>query len=355
MLPFLSVLVFSSCQKEEESIKPKMKDLTESIYASVVVQPYDLYEASANAQGLISNLLIEEGDDVTQGQVLAEITSVKADVGLNNAQLNLELAKEKLKGNASALKDLELQKQAIEKEVKVDSANYFRQKALWNKNIGSKAELEQRELKYDLSQKKLASIAQQYRVLQDELSTRVKEAENTVKGAWSTVGDFKIVSKIDGKVYQLFKEEGELILPQQSLATVGAKDSFLLDMQIDEVDIVRVEAGQKILVVLDAYGKEVFEGRVSKIFPNKDTRTQTFKVEGIFVQPPDKLFPGLSGEVNIVVAEKKNVMTIPLAYVFEDNKVRTNSGDIELVLGSKNLEEVEVISGIDANTELLKP
>jgi HlyD family secretion protein len=126
-------------------------------------------------------------------------------------------------------------------------------------------------------------------------------------------------------------------------------------MLIDEVDIASVSPGQLIYITLDAYKDQVFEASLTKIYPLKDTRTQTFQVEGRFNKEPPTLFAGLSGEANIVLTEKKNAMTIPLNYLMQGKKVKTEQGEILVETGISNMSFVEILSGIDTSTVLLKP
>jgi HlyD family secretion protein len=160
---------------------------------------------------------------------------------------------------------------------------------------------------------------------------------------------------MDGKIYDLRKEEGELISIQEPLAQIGKENSFVIDMLIDEVDIAKVSPGQLIYITLDAYKDQVFEASLSKIYPLKDTRTQTFQVEGRFTKEPPKLFAGLSGEANIVLTEKKNAITIPLDYLMQGKKVQTEKGEVVVETGISNMSFVEILSGIDTSTVLLKP
>jgi len=141
----------------------------------------------------------------------------------------------------------------------------------------------------------------------------------------------------------------------EPLAAIGSSDAFVIEMLVDEVDIVKLKIGYKALVTLDAYNSQVFEAVVSKIYPRKDERSQTFKVEAIFKNPPEVLYPGLAGEGNIIVAQKEDALTIPKEYLIENNKVRTEEGIIEISLGLQNLERAEVLSGLDADTYILKP
>lgn len=354
-LCILWVGMLFSCQEELKTITPSRTSLTEAVYASVSVQPENRYEVYANAQGVIESLEISEGQLVKSGQILAKVKNATIETNVRNAQLSLKLAQDQLAGSSSIIREIEIQIESAMKQVVLDSANYYRQKNLWDKQIGSKAELDQRRLKYELSRQSLTGLQQQLNQLNSQLSTRVSESRNVLSSAKEGQEDFTLRSKIDGKVYSVLKEEGELISPQQPLAIIGDSGHFILEMQIDEVDIVKVQKGMSLIISLDAYGKQTFKGKVSKIYPTKQDRTQTFKVEGVFENPPTQLYAGLSGEANIIISSKDDVLTIPLAYLINDEKVKTKDGEVSVSLGARDLERVQVLSGIDENTELLKP
>lgn len=160
---------------------------------------------------------------------------------------------------------------------------------------------------------------------------------------------------MNGKVYALYKEPGESVNTTQPLASIGSSTNFVIELLIDEVDIVRVKKDQEVLINLDAYNNEIFKGKVTKIYPKKDERNQTFKVEARFDQLPDILYPGLSGEGNIIIAKKNKVLTIPKEYLIDNDKVRTDDGIVNVTIGLQNLEYVEVRSGITEDTYILKP
>ncbi|MDJ0646791.1 MAG: HlyD family efflux transporter periplasmic adaptor subunit, partial [Flavobacteriaceae bacterium] len=161
--------------------------------------------------------------------------------------------------------------------------------------------------------------------------------------------------KINGKVYALYKEPGEIVSTREPLAAVGSALNFIIEMLVDEVDIVRIAENQEVLISLDAYEGLVFKGSVTKIYPKKDERNQTFTVEALFHTPPKKLYPGLSGEANIVIAKKDNVLAIPKAYLIDENKVKTDDGLVEITIGLENMDLVEVVAGINESTYIYKP
>jgi multidrug efflux pump subunit AcrA (membrane-fusion protein) len=160
---------------------------------------------------------------------------------------------------------------------------------------------------------------------------------------------------MDGKVYTLNKEVGELISPQEKIAEIGSSNRFIIEMDIDEVDIAKISLGDSVAITLEAYPGEVFLAKTSRIVPRKDELTQTFRVESVFLDEIEKLYSGLSGEANIMVATRKNAMIVPSEYVIEGNKVITSDGEQEVKIGVTNMEFTEILSGIDTTTTLIKP
>jgi len=242
----------------------------------------------------------------------------------------------------------------VELKYQNDSINYERQKGLWSKNVGSKADLDSRKLQFESSKQQLNSIKNKYLRTQNELRQQVKQAENNYQSSLFQTKDFTVKSNLNGVVYSINKNVGELISPQQPIATIGSKTNFIAELLIDEVDIARVELNQKVIISLEAYKNQVFEAKVTKIYPQKNERSQTFKIEALFVKMPEKLYPGLSGESNIVISEKQNCLTIPKAY-YNNGKVLTDNGEVEVKIGLESLGQFEIISGLDSTTNIYLP
>ncbi len=348
-------LALFSCTAEPEKTLPQVEELVISVYASVLVQPDDLYSVFPEVSGTIERLYIKEGDTLSEGQLLARIKASNQKLTVSSAQLKTDLAKENLSGKASQLSLLEEEMESAKKQLQMDSLNYFRQKRLWEQNIGSKAELESKQLKYELSLDQLKAQNKKWQKSKLELENSLRQSQNELKKSVNSLQDFSILSKINGRVYVLHKNEGELINPQEPLAEVGATDSFLIEMQIDEVDIAQVQTGQEVIISLDAFEGQTFSAFVNKIYPTKNSLTQTFKAEARFRQPPPRLFSGLSGEANIIIARKPKALTIPTSYLLPNNKVLTDSGEVNVRIGDRNINRVEILSGIDSGTEILKP
>lgn len=352
---FILLLTTSSCEEEQVFIKPTIGKLTESVYASVTIQPEDYYTVYATRSGILKNVKIEEGDIVKAGQVLAKIDAEDPQLTVEGATLNVGLSKENYLGVTNRLTTITNEIEQVEEQLSLDSINYYRQKNLWEQNIGSKATLESRQLQYQLTQKRLEGLNKKYKQTEVELANQYQQSKVQLQQARTNLDDFLVRSKMNGLVYQVFKESGELILPQEPLAQIGKENNFIIEMRIDEVDIAKVSEGQKILVTLDAYTNEVFEASITKIYPQKETRTQTFLIEGAFEKMPPKLYAGLSGEANIIFAERDEVISIPLEYLMDNAKVKTTDGEISVKTGLRTISRIEIVSGIDTSTAIVKP
>ena len=328
--------------------------MTESVYASVTIQPDSLYQVYATVSGILDANLVEEGDLVSARDHLFQIINNTPKLNTENAKFALELAKENYDGRAAILSGIEDEITAAKLKSTNDSINYFRQKNLWDQGIGSKAEYDTKKLNYELALNQLKLLQSRYNRTKNELETAVKQAQNNYQTANIATEDFTVDSKINGKVYALYKEPGEIVTSMEPLAAIGSAKRFIIELLVDEVDIVRIHQGQEVLVHLDAYEATIYKGKVTKIYPKKDERNQTFTVEAIFENPPNVLYPGLSGEANIIIAKKDKVLTIPKAYVTDDNEVKTDQGLTVIEIGLQNMEYVEVLSGIDKDTYVYK-
>lgn len=350
----LSTIVLS-CNGNNEKIQPVETRITESVYSSVTIQPDSLYQAFAIVNGILDKNLVEEGDLVKKGDPIIQIINNSPQLNSENARTALELARKNYQGNGALLNSIEDELQAARLQYKNDSINYVRQEKLWGQGIGSKAAYEAKKLAFELSYSSLDRLENKYESTRNELKTQLQQAENNYRLSLINTTDFTVKSKINGKVYALLKNPGEIVNTSQPLASIGSKDKFVIEMLVDEVDIVKVKEGQKVLLSLDAYKGEIFTAKVSKIYPKKDERNQTFLVEALFEEEPKVLYPGLSGEGNIIIAQKEKALVIPRIYLIGKDSVKTEDGLVKVRTGLESLDSVEIQNGITSQTYIYKP
>lgn len=351
----LALPMLVACRKEKDRILPEEKGISEAVYSSITIQPDSLYQVYAIVNGIVERNLVKEGDVVRDGQPIIQIINNNPKLNTENARLALQQAEKNFKGRENLLAGIEDEINAAQLKLTNDSINYIRQKNLWEKGIGSKAEFDNRKLNYELSLNSLRLLKKRYTVTKNELETQLKQAENNYKSSLITTEDFTINSLMNGKVYALYKEPGELVNSQQPLAAIGSEKNFIIDMLVDEVDIIRITKGQHVIITLDAYPSQIFQATVTKIYPKKDERNQTFKVEAAFIEPPKVLYPGLSGEANIIINSREKSLVIPKSFLYESNKVVTEQGLVEIETGIQTIDSIEILSGISRDTWIYKP
>lgn len=352
----LWILVSCNPKSQIEKIKPKVTDITESVYASVIIKPRHSYFPQPTHSGIIKEIFVEEGKEVKTGQLLVRI-STSADVKnkVTNSEIDLKEAKENYLGDNNMLLNIELELKTLKEQLSSDSTTYYRQKKLWAQNIGKKNDLERYELAYEVTQNQYEILKKKKTQTLNDLENRYKKALSQAKAERTQLEDYTLRSTISGIVYSVYKKEGELISSQERFAEIGSADNFVVEMDIDEEDITKIEIGDTVAISLNAYANEVLIALVSKVLPKKDETTQTFRVESNFIKQPPKLYNGLSGEANIIVDKRKNAIVIPSEYLLKGNKVLTEEGEQSVKTGLKNMKFVEIISGIDTSSLLIKP
>lgn len=168
--------------------------------------------------------------------------------------------------------------------------------------------------------------------------------------------DFTIKSEIDGRVFNILKEKGEIVTPQIPVAVIGEADNFILELQVDEYDISKISPGQKILVRMDSYRDKTFEARLTKIEPIMNDRSKSFTVDAEFTNSPPVLYPNLTVEANIIIRTNKNTLTIPRDYLVEDSFVLlSNKEKKKVVTGLKDYQKVEILEGLKEGETILRP
>lgn len=351
----LAVVLFSACTKEPNSYKVTQSEITESIYSSVTLEPEFLYSVYSEVPGKIIQFKKETGDSVSFGDVICTIDGIEVENQSKNAALSLQLIQNKLFGDASVIEDLKQEISVARQQYKVDSTQLTRVEKLNQTKLSSDVELEQAQLKAKTSKTRLESLITQKKRSERELKIQQQQAKNTYESALSTSTNTTITSIVDGIVYEIFKENGELVNTQQPIAVIGSKNDFIIRMLVDERDITRVEKDQEVKVILEAYPDQVFTAKIHQIYPKMDPTTQSFQVIAKFITPPSKLYLGLTGEANIIVDHMDETIAIPREYLVDGQFVITTQGKKQIKTGLKSLSKVQVLDGLNTNEKLFLP
>lgn len=351
----VGIVGLAACGGDRETTRPVVGPITESVYASGVVKAVGQYQVFPTTSGQVVTLLVEEGDTVRVGTPLLRMDNRSTSASARSASAQVHLLERNAAEDGPVLVQLREALSQFREKYFVDSTNYQRQTALWAQRIGSKSELEQREMAYNTSKAAVVRATKALAETRERLRTELEVARNNALISSAGNDDRMPSSLIDGIVYDVLVETGELATPQKAVAVIGSATDLRLELDVDEKDIARIQAGQEVAIALELY-ERAFHATITRIIPIMDPRTRTFTVQARFNEAPPKLFPNITAEANIVVAIKHDAITIPAGYLVDGTHVLTGEDERTAVrIGLRDLERVEILDGIDSTTLLYKP
>jgi len=281
--------------------KVQKRDLVEKVSATGEIKPKKNINISTDVAGKILKILVEEGDVVQKGQLLIKIDSAIYEA---NADRDREII-------SSSQSDLVTQEANLKK-----ARQYLeRRKQLYAEGLISKELYEDAMIQQEIAQANRQSNLH-----------RIEQARASLKSTSDAIRKTSIASPIDGIVTSLKVEEGEVAIigtmnnPGTVLLTIADLSVMEAEVLVDETDVVKVKTGKRAEVTVDAIPGKIMDGRVTEVGNSAITAASTaaaesrdFKTVITLDKPPLTLKPGFSATADIVIEEKKGVLSVPIA------------------------------------------
>lgn len=351
---FLLCLGWNACRSKQVTLSPTEEKIVETVYASGLVKSRNQYQVYPSIAGVIETIYVHENDSIRKGDPILRIRNRNAGINTANARIAADYANTQV--NADKLLELQANIDQAKARMDNDLLQLNRQKNLWASNIGSRNDLDQRELAYSNSSKAYEAARLRYSQLERQLQLQSRQANKNLELSQSTESDLVLRSEVSGKVYSVLKEVGEMAVTQAPVAIIGDAGHFYLELQVDEYDITRLQLNQSVLITMDSYKGTVFSARISKIDPLMNERTRSFTIEAEWTKQPPQLYPNLTCEANIVIREKDNALTIPKSYLLEgDSVLLPNKNKRKVKTGLMDYQKVEILEGLNKQDQLIKP
>jgi len=164
-----------------------------------------------------------------------------------------------------------------------------------------------------ISQQDLDATRRAYEVAKSQYQASVSDAG--VKRDYSVIR-----APFNGVVAKKYTEVGELLLPGKQIVTIVNPDKIYVLATIDEVDVGRLRLDLPVAITIDAFPGEKFQGAVKRISPivsGGKLETRTADVWIYFNEKQPKVKPGMSADVEILVATLQNVLSVPSQAIIE--------------------------------------
>lgn len=350
-------LSFVACNRTTEGISPTYRELTEAVYASGNVYPRSEYTVTADATGILQQRLINEGDSIHRNQLLFVLEGTAEQARQQAAASVLRQSQANLGANSPVLAEVEAQVRNARTRLANDSLNYARFRDLYAQNATSRAELERAELNLTLSRNNLRAQTNTLQRSRNQIQLDVAQNRSQLVVSEVAGRNTRVRSFVDGKVYEVYKDPGEVVRLGDQLALVGSGNRLFAQLAIDESDFGRIRHGQTVLLKADVYPGKTFNARVTKIYPKLNRTDQSFRVDAEFVGDQPASYYGLTIEANIIITHRPRVLTIPKSYVFGTDSVWVEQDGkkqkIRFQKGAENFDVVEVRAGLSETTKVV--
>jgi multidrug efflux pump subunit AcrA (membrane-fusion protein) len=310
---FATLLV--SCGKPTQETKPIRKDVTETIFASGMLEANGTYSLTSQNDGYLVQVNFEEGDIVKEGQVLAVVDNKQNVFNNKSANALYEISRSNLSPNAPSIVQAKNSSLVAKQKMELDSVQAERYKKLFESNSVSRTEKDNMQLQYQTSKTNFANSLESYNLVKQQAEQQViiNEAQKDVNRNLS--GNNEITAVFNGKVYKKFKEKGDFVRKGDLIATIGDPNFIYAKVSIDESSISKVKLGQVAIISINTMKGKTYKGKVAEIFPAFDEATQSFSGKLFFTDSLDFKVINTQLQSNIIIGETKNALLIPRNYL----------------------------------------
>jgi RND family efflux transporter MFP subunit len=296
--------------EKEEVIKIKATELIPQKFENYIevtgkVEAEQDVDVSPESSGVIKDVLVVEGQNVTKGQVMARLNTDLLERSIDELEVQLDLAK----------------------------TNYDRQKNLWDQNIGSEMQYLQAKNNKESLEKRIIS-----------LNTQIKMSE--------------VKSPLDGVVDVVHQKKGHIGSPQVPFAKVINTSHIKVYADISESYITKIHKGDLVKVNFPALEKTI-SAKINQIGNTIDPNNRTFRVRINIDNPNNSIKPNLISIITLRDYLNENAISVPSLYIKEDFKghytfivEKLNDKNVARKVyvepGVTNNNITEVVSGLNA-------
>ena len=293
-------------------------DIEDSVLATGVLEATKMVSVGAQVSGQVKKMYVKLGDPVKQGQLIAQIDSIRQENDLKTAEASIKNQQAQL-----AVKQANLAKVQSE---------YQRQQAMYAQDATSRAELESALASYKTAQADILAI-----------NAQIEQSRLTLATAKEDLGYTQIIAPMDGTIVAIVTEEGQTVNANQSAPTIvklAKLDTMTIKAEISEADVMKVEQGQIVYFTTLGDSDKKHYAKLRQVEPAPDSiNTETSNTSSssstaiyynaLFDVPNEdgKLRIDMTAQVYIILNEAKNVLTIPAAAIQSSNRSQAKRSD----------------------------
>ena len=354
--------------------KVEKGDLAKSVVATGKVTPITKVEVKSKASGIVKKLLVDYGDHVKKGQLLAQLDKIEIEAQVEQSKAALEAAQANWKSTQA---DLERAKVDAEgPDVPLLKRAYDRAVGMAKDGVVSASALDDAQKNYEMALNKHNVSKAQVTVLRAKIAqaqAQVAQDQANLKQLEEQLSYTDIVSPIDGIVLSRDVQMGDAV---SSILVLGSSATLVMNLgdtsevyvkgKVDESDIGKVYLGQPARIKVESFKDKTFNGKVTKISPmgvEKDNVT-TFEVRVSIQNPGGELKAEMTANAEIILEERPGVLQIPEGAILYDKdkkasvevpdpKGKDGKRKVVVNIGISNGAKTEVLSGLKEGDQVV--
>ena len=305
---------------EYDTSSPFISSIQKTSVVTGTVIPEDEVDIKPQLNGIIDNILVEEGDIVEVGQLIAIIKVVPDERSVYGARAQVTAAR--------------LTVQNAERQIK-------RAKELFEKQIISQQDYEDAELNYNTAKENLIAAQNDLEILR----------KGSVAG--SSTANTNIRATVSGTILEIPVKLGDQVIAANnfnegtSVAIIADLNEMIFEGQVDEAEVGRLELGQSLKVNMAAIPGREFDAILKFVAPKGTEQggAVQFKIEADLTLDEDTFVrAGYSANGSLVVENKQEIMVIAEALLQFDR--RTQLPYVEVEISDQNFERRDVTTGL---------
>ncbi len=321
-----------------ETENPFYTSIVKEVVATGKLNPEDEIELKPQVSGIIDQILVEEGDIVERGDLIAKVRVVPNEQAVISANSRINSARLSY-NNSKTLFD--------------------RSKKLFDKGVISKQDFENSQLSMEQSKEALTQAQNDYKIIK----------QGTLTGG--SAANTNILAQIAGTILEIPVREGDQVIESNNfnagttIATVADMTIMIFEGQVDETEVSKIEEGSEIKVVLGALEEEEFKAKLTFVAPKgiEQAGAVQFKIKANVNIPQNiNVRAGYSANAIMETGNKENVLCIkesllqfnritdkPFVEIQEEDGTYKKSN---VKIGISDGINVEILDGVSKNDKI---
>lgn len=271
-----------------ELVSPTSQTIERTTVLTGDIEPRDEIEIKPQISGIISEILVEPGDHVNNGDVIAKIKVIPEATQLSSAENRIRVAK-----------------------ISLDEARqtYERTKALYDKKYESREKYETDLAAYERAKQELDQANDQLRIVRDGVSAFDAQGSNTLVRATVTGIVLEVPVKVGSSVIQ-----SNTFNDGTTIAKIADMTDLIFKGKIDETEVDLLSEGMNVRIAVGAIQGSDYPAVIEKIAPmaTDDNGTNTFEVKAALQSAETgKLRAGYSANATVILEKAEDALAVP--------------------------------------------